>query len=126
MDRTQLVAFVDYMIGERNVGGEVDGDPVGAPYSPELRAFILGRLGDNMPVGAYYIFPAPPPSNYKRREDWVKQADALAALLREVADGLAPVVVAEPAPPQFFPKMRCPSPHQCNETGRCPRDPVCL
>lgn len=86
MDRTQLVAFCDYLIGDRIVGGNDPGDPVGTPYSPELRAFILGRLGDATPVAGYAIVPHP---GRGRGEVWTAQADALAALLREVADGLA-------------------------------------
>jgi hypothetical protein len=89
MDRAQLVAFCDYMIGDRVVGGTDPGDPVGTPYSPELRAFIVARLGDDTPGSGYAIVPQ---AGRDRGALWTRQATALAALLREVADGLLPAV----------------------------------
>ena len=87
MDRTQLVAICDYMIGGRVVGGSDPGDPVTTEYSPELRAFIQARLGDKTPGAGYAIVPQ---VNRDRGSMWTGQALALAGLLREVADGLDP------------------------------------
>lgn len=87
MDRTQLQAFCDYMIGERVVGGSDPGDPVGTWHSPELRAFILARLGELTPGAGFHIVAWP---GRKLREDWEQQRRAFAALLREVADGIDP------------------------------------
>lgn len=92
MDKTQLTAFIDYMVGDRTTGGNSD-DPSGTPHSPELRAFILARLGDETPAASYYIVPQPP-GHRARSEASTKQAKALAALLREVADGIDPIPVA--------------------------------
>lgn len=87
MDKSQLTAFVDYMIGEHPIGiigtsvGEVgSAEPIYAPTCPEMRAFVLARLGDNMPVNGWSAI-----SHHDKTH-----AKALAALLREVADGLDP------------------------------------
>lgn len=93
MDRTQVVAFIDYMIGWRPVGvaGE---EEITEPKSPELRAYLTARLGDAMPFYANYIVPR---DGHERRAAHANEANALAALLREVADVLSPPV-AQPAP----------------------------
>lgn len=85
MDRVQLIAFCDYMIGQRVVGGNDPGDPLTTPHSPELLAFITARLGDNTPSAGYTIVPFP---GRRQQEDWARQAVSLASLLREVANGL--------------------------------------
>lgn len=93
MDRTQVVAFCDYMIGDRAVGGADPGDIIGTPHSPELLAFIVARLGDNTPAAGYGIVPQPGRPPEARR---IEQGKALAALLREVADAIdAPVAVTQ-------------------------------
>jgi hypothetical protein len=84
MDKTLLTAFCDYAIGDRLVGGAVN-DPAGTPHSPELRALIVGMLGDNMPLSAIGIVECRSISDV-----YARQAKAFATLLREVADGLDP------------------------------------
>lgn len=85
MDTTQLTAFCEYMIGDRVVGGDAD-DPAGTPHSPELRAFILARIGADTPTMGYQVAS----QVWRDRGGYERQAKALAALLREVADGLDP------------------------------------
>ena len=87
MDRSQLIAFCDYMTGDRVVGGQDAGDPVGTPHSPELRAFIVARLGDLTPGSSYHLVTMRTNTN---RPYVAPEAKALAALLREVADGIDP------------------------------------
>ena len=93
MDRTQLFAFLDYMIGDRILGG-CSGEEVGTPHSPELRAFITARLGDQTPSFAHHLLP------YRglrfRSENQAVAAKALAALLREVADAIDPILEDAP------------------------------
>lgn len=87
MDNTQLAAIIDYMIGGRTVGGTAD-EPIETPYSPELRAFVVARLGDDTPDSGYRIL-----YGRARNELYARQARAFAALLREVADGFDPPAV---------------------------------
>ena len=87
MDRSQLIAFCDYMIGDRVVGGQDAGDSVGTPHSPELRAFIVARLGDLTPGSGYHLVTMRTNSHHPHV---ASQAKAFAALLREVADGIDP------------------------------------
>jgi hypothetical protein len=84
MDNTQLIAFCNYVFGHRTVGS-VDGQEVETPHSPELRAFLAARLGDDIPLYAGRIV-------HRRANDpnVARQAKAFAALLREVADGIDP------------------------------------
>ncbi len=76
MDKAQLNAFVDYMIGWRTVGvaGE---EELTAPLCPEMRSFVIARLGDKTPVHGYDAV-----------RDHNGCGGALASLLHEVADGL--------------------------------------
>jgi hypothetical protein len=90
MDDTQVRAFIDYMVGDRTVGS-ADNEEVGTPHSPELRAFVVARLGDLTPAHGYYMLPARR-SNLRSKE--TAQAKALAGLLREVADAIDPPEVA--------------------------------
>ena len=95
MDGTQLNAFCDYMIGNRVVGGTDPADPVGMPCAPELRAFILARLGDKMPSNGWNITTRLCNAGERSRHScFVEQAKAFAALLREVADGIDPLEFA--------------------------------
>jgi|HubBroStandDraft_2_1064218.scaffolds.fasta_scaffold292912_3 hypothetical protein len=89
LDRTQLMAFCDYVIGDRVVGGREERAEVCTPHSPELRAFIVARLGELTPSGGYTVVAhiGRPTSNTA----WYNQAIAFAALLREVADGIYPI-----------------------------------
>ena len=82
MDRAQLNAVCDYMIGDRIVGGTDPGDPVSTPHCPELRAFVLGRLGDMTPQSGWHLTGM--------RQHYMPQVKAFAALLREIADGIDP------------------------------------
>jgi len=75
------------MIGGRVVGGSEPGNEVTTPHSPELRAFVQARLGDLTPAyGSGLVLP----THGARGSVWDVQAKALAALLREVADGIDP------------------------------------
>jgi hypothetical protein len=67
------------------LGGADPGDPVSTPYAPELRAFVLARLGDDTPRGGWTIT-----GGRKGNPHYTKHAKAFAALLREVADGIDP------------------------------------
>ncbi len=75
LDTTQVDAFLEFLIGFQSVGvaGE---EEITAPHSPELRAFVLARLGDDTP------------SRASRVKHNLNQATALAGLLRDVADGV--------------------------------------
>ena len=91
MDQAQLIAFCDYAIGDRVVGGHDASDPVGTPHSPELRAFVVGKIGALTNSG-YQL------ATLRDTKAWphiTEQANAFAALLREVADGIDPPVSAE-------------------------------
>lgn len=88
MDKTQITAFLDYMIGERNVGGSPE-DPLSTPHSPELRAFITARLGDHTPTSGYYLVPGKSGEWYGKGKE---HAAALASLLREVSDAIDPPI----------------------------------
>lgn len=76
MDKAQLNAFVDYMIGWRTVGA-ADEQELTAPTCPEMRAFVVARLGDKTPLHGYDAV-----RNYN------DCGTVLAVLLHEVADGL--------------------------------------
>ena len=82
MDRAQVIAFVDFLVGDRLVGVDHDGNEFGTPVCPEARAFIVARLGEKTPSSGYACVSA----DYHR-----PSAIALAGLLREVADFLDPV-----------------------------------
>ena len=90
MDRSQLVAFLDYAIGSRSVGS-TDGETVETPHSPELRAFVVARLGDMTPRYATWIVPGRGTPIKGEPE----KGAAFAALLREVADGIDPQKVRD-------------------------------
>lgn len=78
MDRTQADAFIDLLVGSKSLGVDSNGDEVGAPISPEMRAFIVARLGDKTPLHAHHMRRSP------------EMASRMAGLLREVADGISP------------------------------------
>lgn len=85
MDNAQLIAFCDYMIGGRVVGGTAE-EPAETPHSPELRAFIVARIGDDTPYAGFQIV-----NQQRRNPVYARQAKAFAAaLLREAADGIDP------------------------------------
>ena len=94
MDKTQAVAFCEYAIGMRVVGGSDTGEEVTTPHAPELRAFVTARLGDLMPRYCVYLHP----TNRGRYQDaeWAPQAKAFADLLREVADAIDPPQTEQP------------------------------
>ena len=85
MDRTQLSAFLDYAIGERVIDS-ADGEDIITPHSPEIRGFIVARLGDKMPIRAWEIVPTNSPLPLAAKE----KAQAFAQLLRKIADGIDP------------------------------------
>jgi hypothetical protein len=52
LDRTQVITLIDYMTGIRPTAFCPEtGDEYGPPHSPELRAFLISRLGDLTPWG---------------------------------------------------------------------------
>jgi hypothetical protein len=79
MDYRQTYAFCDFMIGYRNLGG-TDDDPVTTPYSPELYAFIISRLGELMPRPEVLCRPS---TTFDK-----KRTLAFIGLLRELADDI--------------------------------------
>lgn len=97
MDDAQLMAFCDYMIGRRVVGGNAD-EPTETPHSPELRAFIVARLGARIPDSGYRAAIGVLQQSRLRNPHYECQTKAFAALLREVADGIDPVEAILPAP----------------------------
>ena len=54
MDKNQIAAFVEYMVGFKSLGIDANGEEVQAPNSPELRAFMIASLGENSPTNGYY------------------------------------------------------------------------
>lgn len=76
MDKAQINAFVDYMIGWHSVGATNDGEVLN-PICPEMRAFVIARLGEKTPAHGYDAV-----------RDHQGCGTAFAALLHEVADGL--------------------------------------
>lgn len=84
MDNTQLITFIDYLTDGRTIGGSAE-EPTETLHSPEMRAFIVARLGDAAPNNGYGVV-----TKRKRNEFYARQAKALAKLLREVADGIDP------------------------------------
>jgi hypothetical protein len=78
VDRLQLDTFIEALIGWKTIGVNADGAEVQAHHCPELRAFVIARLGELTPVSAHNVWRQP------------RRAAALAALLREVADGIDP------------------------------------
>jgi hypothetical protein len=85
LDRTQISAFIDAMIGSTPIGTDPDHEVVEVPTSPLVRAFVVARLGDQTLTSAY---DACLTRSQGRRE-------AFAGLLRAVADGIAPVAVSD-------------------------------
>lgn len=77
MDSTQASHLVDYMVGERLLNADANGNEFTAPFSPELKAFIIARLGDDIPLSGYDAFT--------RHQ---KKGRALVAFLREAADAI--------------------------------------
>ncbi len=75
MDNKQLAHFLDCMIGFKSIGTAGDQE-IQAPISPELRSFIIGRLGEETPSCGYQAL--------KR----IDETRALARLLREALQGL--------------------------------------
>lgn len=88
MDKKAILAFCNYAIGDRIVGGRDPGDEITTPHSPELHAFVSACLGDFMPPYTHYLVP----TNRGCHQDaeWQPRSKAFAALLREVADGIDP------------------------------------
>jgi hypothetical protein len=80
MDKSQIEAVVHYMIGDYTVGSASD-EELTRPHSPELKAFIRARLGEQTPpFGRYVLFPEH------------KTTKPFAAFLREIADFIDPIV----------------------------------
>lgn len=77
MDKLQLEEFLDLLVGWRSLGVAGD-EEIAEPRSPELRTFIIARLGVETPSSG---------RNVVRGRQLGRP---LAALLREVADGIDP------------------------------------
>lgn len=75
LDKLQLQQFIDNMVGFRTVGAAQD-EELQVPVSPEMRNFVIARIGELTPSLGYYCL---------QRAD---QREALARLLREVSDSL--------------------------------------
>ena len=88
MDQTQAVAFCDYAIGDRNIGGREAGDEITTPHAPELKAFVTARLGNLTPIYCRYLHPAN--RGPHQQAEYAPRAKAFADLLREVADAIDP------------------------------------
>jgi hypothetical protein len=84
MDKTQLRYFLDCLVGFRTVGATTE-EEVTEPMCAEMRGFITGRLGDLTPIHGHQAMHGAP------------QAKAMAALLREAADALDALHVANAA-----------------------------
>ena len=89
MDDAQLMAFCDYMIGGRVVGGNAD-EPTETPHSPELRAMIVGLIGKGTPSSGYRAYIGVNQFARHKILEYSDQTHAFAKLLREVADGIDP------------------------------------
>ncbi|MDB5848253.1 MAG: hypothetical protein JWP29_2005 [Rhodoferax sp.] len=77
MDTHQAAAFLEFMIGFKSIGVAGD-EEITVPVCPEMRAFVVARLGENTP------------SYYNQMVRVPGQAAAMAGLLREVADQICP------------------------------------
>jgi len=76
-DPYQLQYCIDYMIGFKSIGSAQE-EEIQVPFSPELRAFIQGKMGDKIPSGGWDTR-----NNPQRAQDF-------ANFLREIADALDP------------------------------------
>jgi hypothetical protein len=84
MDNSQLYTFLQSFLDYRCVGIDSNGNGVpGKPICPDLKNFVIARLGDLTPLAAYRAV-------YAASIDEKRSARALADLLREVADGIDP------------------------------------
>ena len=92
MDNAQLIHFLEPMLNYKVIGVDQNGDVVTSHEAicPELRSFIVARLGALTPVSSYRAVI--PDTRYRGYKDGPA---ALAALLREVADGIDPAVKPE-------------------------------
>lgn len=83
LDRTQVVHFVDLLVGFDSIGAAGDQE-VQRPISPEVRSFIIARLGDRTPSSVYFFHGDANSPSYANRK-------ALAEFFRELADCIDPV-----------------------------------
>ena len=82
LDVTQVVAFIEYMTGFRCIAvNPENGEEFGPPYSPELRAFLVARMGRDVPFSGRYAVT---------REQ--SKGRALVQFLRQAADSIEQVV----------------------------------
>lgn len=75
MDKTQLQHFLGCMIGWRSLGAAGD-EEISTPVCPEMKSFLVGKLGDMAPRYLDDVMRNP------------EKCIALAALLRDAADML--------------------------------------
>ena len=86
MYEVQIRAFLSPLLDRDTIGVDCNGNEFeGQPICPELHSFVLARLGHMTPINAYRALRPQPggPDAEKSR--------ALAALLREVINGLDPL-----------------------------------
>jgi hypothetical protein len=76
MDSLQIQRFLDCMFGWKSIGVDVDGTEITASNNPEMRAFIVARLGMDTPNHGHDALRSH------------QRSAPVVALLREVADSL--------------------------------------
>jgi hypothetical protein len=79
MTKTQLLAFLDVLVGEKELGVNSDGDTVEAPKSPEVRAFLEGYMAEGIPWYSVYGLQRRPETSVA----WIKFFEEVATALRE-------------------------------------------
>lgn len=81
MDKSQVIAFLDFLVGYRSIGVDSNGDEVEVPICPEARAFVVGRLGVMTPANGWRCVTDGTPAGRSK-------ALTVARMLREVVDYL--------------------------------------
>lgn len=76
MDALQVQQFLDCMIGWKPIGVDGNGDEIIVPVSPEMRAYVVARLGMETPNHGYDALRSH------------QKAAPVINLLREVADSM--------------------------------------
>lgn len=89
MGKTQISAFIDYLVGFRPVGVNCDGEEIAVPNSPEARAFMIAQLGENVPSSGYYLMNR----NFPHEE---KQRRAMAIFFANLAFSIDPTLQVKP------------------------------
>lgn len=86
MDVTQVRTFINYLVGTKLVKDDPDtGGGWAEDYSPEIKAFLIGYLGNSCPTDAHEALAL---SSDTGR--------ALVAFLLELADTIADIIETKP------------------------------